>query len=102
MRRDDGTRELGYWLAPDRWNRGYATEAGRAVIDMARHALGLDRIVARHHLDNPASGRVLAKLGFREAGRGRVHSLARGAEVACVEHELTLRAEDAEAVPMAA
>src|SRR4051794_39522333 len=34
--------ELGYWLTPDAWGRGYAPEAGRAVIDIARHALGLD------------------------------------------------------------
>lgn len=85
------TWELGYWLAPEAWGLGYATEAGRAVIDIARHALGLARIVARHHVDNPASGHVLAKLGFAATGTGETYSLARGEAVACIEHELCLR-----------
>ena len=65
--------ELGYWLAPEAWGRGYATEAGRAVVAIARHALGLKRVHAGHFVDNPASGRVLRKLGFRPTGevRGR-------------------------------
>ena len=80
--------EIGYWLTPAAWGRGYATEAGRAVIDMARHALGQARVTAYHHLDNPASGKVLSKLGFRETGRTRRHSLARGGEVDCVSFEM--------------
>lgn len=76
-----GTAELGYWLTPGAWGRGYATEAGRAVIDMARHALPLRRIEATHHLDNPGSRRVLEKLGFREVRRAPSFSLARGCEV---------------------
>lgn len=59
---------LGYWYTPAAWGRGYATEAGRAAVDMARHALGARRLVSRHHVDNPGSGRVLAKLGFRPTG----------------------------------
>jgi len=76
--------ELGYWLTPDAWGRGYATEAGHAVLHMARHALGLKRVRSRHFVDNPASGRVLGKLGFRETGRGATFSRARGREVASV------------------
>jgi len=75
----DGTRQLGYWLTPDAWGRGYATEAGRAVIEMARHALGYKRLHAWHFADNPASGRVLTKLGFRRTGYVEPRrSLARG------------------------
>lgn len=67
---DDGTaHEMGYWLTPSAWGRGYATEAGRAMLDIARHAMGLDRLVSGYFVDNPASGRVLTKLGFRETGR---------------------------------
>ncbi|WP_093224570.1 GNAT family N-acetyltransferase [Sphingomonas sp. NFR15] len=76
--------ELGYWLTPSAWGRGYATEAGRAVLHMARHSLGLKRLRARHFVDNPASGRVLGKLGFHETGRGTTFSRARGREVASV------------------
>src|SRR3546814_5651513 len=68
-RGDDGAHELGYWLTPAVWGRGYATEAGHAVIAMARHALGYRRLPAWHFVDNPASARVLAKLGFRPTGR---------------------------------
>jgi RimJ/RimL family protein N-acetyltransferase len=62
------SHELGYWLTPAAWGRGYATEAGRAMVAIARHALGLRRIGSAHHHDNPASGRVLIKLGFRPTG----------------------------------
>ena len=86
-----GGWELGYWLTPDAWGRGYATEAGRAVIDMARHALGLKRVVARHFVDNPASGRVLRKLGFVETGtRSRLPVLSRGREVECIDFAIDL------------
>ena len=45
-----------------------ATEAGRALIAIARDTLRLKRLVAGHFIDNPASGRVLEKLGFRPTG----------------------------------
>lgn len=67
-RRASGDVELGYWIAKPHWNRGYATEAGEAVLRMARESLRLPRLGAGHFLDNPASGRVLEKLGFRPTG----------------------------------
>jgi RimJ/RimL family protein N-acetyltransferase len=65
--------ELGYWIARPFWGQGIATEAGRALLDTARESLRLPRLVAGHFTDNPASGRVLEKLGFRPTGvtRGR-------------------------------
>lgn len=70
--------ELGYWIARQHWGRGYATEAGRAVIEIAA-MLGHRRIVASHFLDNPASGRVLRKLGFKSTGKvAPRHSCGRG------------------------
>ena len=79
---EDGEIELGYWYTPAAWGRGYATEAGRAVIDAARHALGLGRLASRYHVDNPASGHVLRKLGFMPTGETRhVVSRAQGREV---------------------
>ena len=74
-------RELGYWFTPSAWGQGYATEAGRAMLDIARHGLGLKRLVSAYFLDNPASGRVLAKLGFREVGREMRDCVARGGQV---------------------
>ena len=62
--------ELGYWIARDYWGRGFATEAARGALEIAR-ALGRERVLAGHYVDNPASGRVLRKLGFRETGEIR-------------------------------
>ncbi len=66
-RRPSGAVELGYWIARPYWNRGFATEAGHALIDIAR-TLKLSQLEASHFVDNPASGRVLEKLGFAATG----------------------------------
>lgn len=89
----DGDVELGYWIARQHWGQGYATEAGRAVLDVAR-MLGHRRIVASHFLDNPASGRVLRKLGFLPAGtiRNR-HSCARGGAAPAADYALDLETD---------
>lgn len=87
----EGRRELGYWFTPDAWGRGYATEAGRAVIAIARHGMGLKRLHSGHFVDNPASGRVLEKLCFRPTGRVEPrHCRARGEVVPTALFELDL------------
>jgi len=60
--------ELGYWIALDRWNQGYATESNQRLVDFGFEVLGLHRIEARHFLRNPASGRVMLKLGMKAEG----------------------------------
>jgi ribosomal-protein-alanine N-acetyltransferase len=60
--------ELGYWIALDRWNHGYATESNQRLIDFGFEVLGLHRIEARHFIRNPASGRVMVKLGMQFEG----------------------------------
>lgn len=94
---DEGGIEFGYWIARPYWGRGIATEAGRAVIAHAREGLRLKRLDAGHFVDNPASGRVLAKLGFKPTGATRArYSTGRKAIVQCREFALDL-AGDAEA-----
>ena len=89
-----GAAELGYWLAPEAWGRGYAAEAGKAAIEAVRVSLGHRHFVAGHFIDNPASGRVLRKLGFEPTGRVEPRlSLARGEEVDSVLFELTFGEE---------
>jgi RimJ/RimL family protein N-acetyltransferase len=66
-RRPSGSVELGYWIGKPYWGRGFATEACAALIDIAR-TLGLRQLEGSHFLDNPASGRVLEKLGFEPTG----------------------------------
>lgn len=82
----DDELNLGYWIARPYWGLGFATEAATAVRRIAR-AMGLPRLVAAHMVDNPASGRVLRKIGFRPTGRiVKRFSLARGTDVATVEY----------------
>jgi RimJ/RimL family protein N-acetyltransferase len=79
-RRPSGAVELGYWIGRAHWGKGFATEAGRALIDIAR-TLKLPRLEASHFIDNPASGRVLEKLGFLPTGLSAArYSCARGGE----------------------
>jgi RimJ/RimL family protein N-acetyltransferase len=96
---EDGPPELGYWLARRFWGRGIATEAARAMVAVARDSLRLPRLASGHFLDNPASGRVLEKVGFRPRG-GIVprHSLARGEDVACRLMELDLDEDETVAI----
>ena len=93
-RRPSGAVELGYWIARADWNRGFATEAGRALIEIAG-ALKLARLEAAHFVDNPASERVLEKLGFTATGISTPrHSCARGQEVTSKLYRLMLADND--------
>jgi len=66
---DDRTEvEFGYRLLPKFWGRGYATEAGRAVVNHAFGDLGLMALCAIIHPNNTASGAVAEKLGFLRTG----------------------------------
>ncbi len=91
--------ELGYWIARRHWGLGYATEAGRAIVAFAREGLRASRLVAGHFVDNPASGQVLSKLGFRPTGRIAPRpSLARAAAALCVGYALDLTTSSARAI----
>ena len=65
--------EMGYWIAIKFWNRGFATEAARAVLDYSFSDLDLQRIFAHHFKRNPASGKVLEKIGMQKEGVLRSH-----------------------------
>ena len=89
-RRPSGAVELGYWIARPHWGQGFATEASRALIDIAR-TLKLQRLEGSHFIDNPASGRVLEKLGFVPTGLSAArYSCARGAEAVSKLYRLRL------------
>jgi len=90
MHEKQGCVEVGYWIGPEHWGRGYATEALTGLLSLAR-TLGHRQIIGRHAADNPASGRVLRKAGFRPTGNSRAfRSLGRNARVEAAEYALDL------------
>lgn len=60
-----GCGVLGYWFDEAYWGRGLAGEAVAAVVNFGVKQVGLKSLRAGHAYDNPASGRILTKLGFR-------------------------------------
>ena len=60
--------ELGYWLGKAFWGQGYMTEAAQAVLPYGFQEVGLYRIQAKHWHNNPASGRVMQKIGMTYEG----------------------------------
>jgi len=67
--------ELGYWLGVPYWGHGYATEAATAVVRYGFEQLKLNRIFATYFTHNPASGKVLRKIGMKYEGCMRQHVL---------------------------
>ncbi len=60
--------EMGFWIGLEWWGHGYAAEAARAVVAHAFGELKLNRVYAHHMVRNPASGRVLEKIGMKREG----------------------------------
>jgi len=73
--------EIGYWLGVPHWKNGYVTEAAAAVVGYAFEQLGMHRVFAFHFVRNPASGRVLVKIGMQSEGTMRQHLLKWGEHV---------------------
>lgn len=84
INRENRSAEAGYSLARAHWNRGYMTEALRAVLRYGFEELDLHRIEAQHETDNAASGRVMEKAGMRREGvlRGRLYNKGKFVDVA--------------------
>lgn len=73
INREHRRAEMGYWVGVAYWGRGYCTEAAAEVMRWAFEALDLHRIDAHHLSRNPASGRVMQKLGMQREGMLRGH-----------------------------
>jgi [ribosomal protein S5]-alanine N-acetyltransferase len=72
--REQRRAEMGYWIGLPFWGKGYCTEAARALLDYGFRELDLNRIAADHLARNPASGRVMRKIGMTREGRLREHA----------------------------
>ena len=77
-----------WFVDPARWGRGYATEAASAFLADTMDRFGIDTLRADHFADNPASGRVMDKLGFVRSGSGTGTSAARLEAAAIVVYRL--------------
>ncbi|GEN72124.1 GNAT family N-acetyltransferase [Chryseobacterium lathyri] len=71
--RDDDKAELGYWMGKPFWNKGYITEAATALIDFGFNELQINKIYATYFLDNPASGRIMEKIGMEKEALLKQH-----------------------------
>ncbi|MDW8316579.1 MAG: GNAT family N-acetyltransferase [Anaerolineae bacterium] len=65
--------EMGYWIGRPYWGQGFCTEAALALVRYGFEQLGLNRIYAFHFTRNPASGRVMQKIGMQYEGTLRQH-----------------------------
>lgn len=70
--------ELGYWIGRAYWGNGYCTEAAQRVLIYGFEDLGLHRIHATYFSRNPASGRVMQKIGMKREGMLRDHVIKWG------------------------
>lgn len=84
--------EIGYWIGVPYWGCGYCSEAAVALRDHAFRALALHRILAVHLARNPASGRVMQKIGMRHEGTLREHEFKWGV-FETIEYYAILRSE---------
>jgi RimJ/RimL family protein N-acetyltransferase len=87
---EPGTVEIGYAVVASCWGRGFATEAVRAFVDLARERPQVVRLRGHTPLDRPASGRVLEKTGFTRLGE--VDDEHEGVRLRVYRWELALRA----------
>ena len=71
--------EIGYWVGVPYWGQGYTTEAARAVLAYGFGEQELYRIQARYLHNNPASGRVMQKIGMTYEGTLRAAVFRDGA-----------------------
>ena len=85
---EKGGAELGYWLGKPYWGQGYATEASAAMVAYAFDEGGLDYLTIGHFADNPASARIIAKLGFTELGVKIREWVAREEKARCLTYRL--------------
>lgn len=90
LREENGDYEIGYNIRRKYWDQGYTTEASKKILEFAAEELGATRFFGRHAKDNPASGKVMEKLGFVYV-RDSTYSTNDGARTfASKEYELNI------------
>jgi len=96
----DAALEIGYWIGKPYWGQGLSTEAAKAIIQEAKDRLGVQALMAGVFADNPASLRVLEKLGFKTTGSEEMYfSMARMEKARSVILRLDLETQQ-RAIPL--
>jgi len=96
----DTALEIGYWIGKPYWGQGLSTEAAKAIIQEAKDRLGVQALMAGVFADNPASLRVLEKLGFKTTGSEEMYfSMARMEKARSVILRLDLETQQ-RAIPL--
>jgi len=79
FKNDQNDWEIGYWLGKEFWGKAYMPEAAKSLLKEGFRVFDMPYIDAGYFKDNPASGRVLEKLGFIDKKEpSRLFSVARG------------------------
>jgi ribosomal-protein-alanine N-acetyltransferase len=82
------TAEMGYWVGEPFWDAGYCTEAARRIVEYGFKELDIRRIHAWYLRRNPASGRVMQKIGMSREGEGPLQAGASGEADSVVHYGL--------------
>lgn len=80
---------LGYWIAEEFWNKGYATEAVEAILKFGFFQLSLNKIYATHLVENTASGKVMIKNGMIKEGELKDHTKKGDQYRSLIQYRLT-------------
>lgn len=72
--KSDHNAELGFWIGREFWNNGFCSESAIAVLEFGFEQIGLHKIHSHHLTRNPASGRVMEKIGMVREGLLRGHT----------------------------
>ncbi|MCH9808943.1 MAG: GNAT family N-acetyltransferase [Alphaproteobacteria bacterium] len=86
---DQTGAEIGYWLGKPYWGQGLATEATRALINHCFTHEGFEAVTCCHFGDNPASARVIEKIGFTRIGNCKCWCEAERLEKPAVRYQLS-------------
>lgn len=66
-----GHGEIGYFLLPQYWGKGYATELAKLLIEIGFSHVGLHRLCASCHIENKKSEHIMKKIGMKKEGQIR-------------------------------
>ena len=78
--------EIGYCISKEYWHKGITTEALNALIDFYFNEVKVKKLIGRHLIDNPRSGKVLLRCGFTYVSKEKI--LQKGVETTILNYEL--------------